>query len=102
MLPEHAKFQDGSNSTEAGITQMEERFRSGRLKVAAHLSDWFKEYRDYHRDNGLLVKRRDDLMSATRVGVMAIRFAKPMEMGTNSRKARQGQIAPGTDFDIFS
>ena len=102
MLPEHAKFSDGSNSTETGITRMDERFRSGRLKVAAHLSDWFKEYRDYHREDGLLVKRRDDLMSATRVAVMTHRYARPLEMGTNRRRSASGQIAPGTDFDMFA
>lgn len=75
MLDRHAAFPDGSNSTEAGITEMDERMKTGRFKVARHLQDWFEEFRLYHRKNGLIVKVRDDLMSATRVAVMAKRFA---------------------------
>ena len=40
---------------------------TGRLKVFAHLADWFEEFRLYHRKDGLIVKERDDLISATRV-----------------------------------
>lgn len=75
MLGHHSTFPDGSNSTEAGITEMDERMKTGRFKVARHLQDWFEEFRLYHRKDGLIVKVRDDLMSATRVAVMAKRFA---------------------------
>lgn len=77
MLPDHAKFSDGSNSTEAGIAEMAARLNTGRLKVAKHLQDWFSEYRTYHRDakTGLLVKSDDDLMSATRILIMALRHS---------------------------
>ncbi len=69
MLPSHATFPDGSNSTELGILQMQERFASARLKGFASCTEWFEEYRQYYRRDGQLVKVRDDLMSATRVGV---------------------------------
>ncbi len=42
---------------------------SGRLKVMASLSNWFREFRKYHRDDkgwGKIVKRDDHLMDATR------------------------------------
>jgi phage terminase large subunit-like protein len=84
MLHDHAKFPDGSNSTEAGIMEMSERMRSNRFKVFKTCIDWFAEYRQYHRDsNAQLVKLRDDLLSATRVGVMARRFARASSPGVD-------------------
>lgn len=100
MLPEHATFVDGSISTEAGIMEMDQRMATGRLKVAAHLSDWFEEYRTYHRKDGQIVKVRDDLMSATRVAVMAKRFARAVPLGGVKRK-RQEEVVNGVDFDLF-
>jgi phage terminase large subunit-like protein len=81
MLPTHATFPDGGYSTEAGIKEMDERLASGRLKVCAQNVQWFEEYRFYHRKDGLIVKINDDLLSATRQGIMAKRFAKPVQLG---------------------
>jgi len=101
MHHEHVKWLDGSNSTEAGIMDMQERMASGRLKVFRHLSDWFKEYGRYHRKDGLLVKTNDDLMSATRVGVMGIRFAKPVFFSARAGSAPTVQMAEGWDASPF-
>lgn len=81
MCTEHAHFEDGGYSTEAGIAEMDERMKTGRLKVAADLSDWFEEFSNYHRKDGLIVKERDDLMSATRIAIMAKRLAKMVPLG---------------------
>mgnify|MGYP002084519944 CR=1 FL=1 len=75
MLVDHAQFEDGSVSVEAGLMDMLDRMNTGRLKVARHLNDWFEEFRLYHRKKGLVVKERDDLMAATRYGVMMLRHA---------------------------
>lgn len=75
MLYEHATHQAGGYGVEAGIMEMLERMQSGRLKVFSNLGEWFEEFRLYHREEGLIVKERDDLMSATRVGMMMKRFA---------------------------
>jgi hypothetical protein len=79
MHPEHAQFEDGSVSVEAGLMEMLDRMQTGRFKVFRHLSEWFEEYRLYHRDKGVVVKLLDDLLSATRYGVMMLRFAGPVE-----------------------
>jgi phage terminase large subunit-like protein len=79
MRHEHTTFKDGGYSFEAGIADMEQRFATGRLKVAKHLSEWFDEYRNYHRVNGLVMKADDDLMSATRGLCMGIRFARVLD-----------------------
>jgi phage terminase large subunit-like protein len=76
MLPTRASFEDGSFGVEAGIAEMLDRMQTNRLKVFEHLNDWFEEFRLYHRKEGLIVKLADDLMSATRYGIMMRRFAE--------------------------
>ncbi len=95
MMPQHATFEDGSNGLEAGITEMLDRMQTGRLKVFSHLSEWFEEFNTYHRKDGLIVKEADDLLSATRYGIMMRRHAIqqfkeapkviPMPRATNSQ-----------------
>jgi phage terminase large subunit-like protein len=75
MLASKATFDDGTNGLEAGVTEMLDRMQTGRLKVFAHLNDWFEEFRLYHRKDGLIVKENDDLMSATRYAMMMKRHA---------------------------
>jgi phage terminase large subunit-like protein len=83
MLHTHAQFEpepgkeSGSVSVEAGLMEMLDRMQTGRLKVFKHLLDWFGEFRLYHRQDGKVFKERDDLMCATRYGVMMLRFAEP-------------------------
>lgn len=74
-LPEHATHSEGGYGVEAGIMEMLERMQTGRFKVFRGLIEWFAEFRLYHRENGKIVKLRDDLLSATRYGVMMKRFA---------------------------
>ena len=110
MLPTHATFADGGISTEAGIAAMDERMADGRFRVRAHLQDFFDEYRGYHRRDGKLVKVRDDLMSATRIGIMMLRYARPAPISApgsmqapSSPLHRQQTLhfAKGLDFDLF-
>ncbi len=102
MRPIHATFKDGGYSFEAGITLMEERLSAGKLKVAAHLQDWFDEYLGYHRDDGKVVKIDDDLMSATRVLCMDIRNAKTAERFYAAGRTAPLAVATGTDFDLHA
>lgn len=75
MLPERATFEDGTNGVEAGLMAMLDRMHTGRLKVFAHLTEWFEEFRLFHRKDGKVVKEMDDLLSATRYAIMMLRFA---------------------------
>lgn len=95
MLPMHAQCEDGTNGLEATVQDMLDRMQTGRLKVFAHLGEWFEEFNTYHRKDGLIVKEADDLLSATRYGIMMRRFAVvqnreapkviQMPMATNSQ-----------------
>lgn len=98
MLHEHAQFErlNGSASdtvtslisVEAGIQDMLTRMLTGRLKVFSSLSGWFREKRLYRRENGKLIKLDDDHISASRYGLMMLRYAatKPMETRTRDRR----------------
>lgn len=97
MRPEHAAFpespivgerKESRISTEAGIQALLTRMTTGKLKVFSHLESWFEEFRLYHRKDGLIVKERDDLMSATRIGIMDLRHAitEPVEQTPQQRR----------------
>lgn len=85
MLPEQASHAEGGNSVEAGISDMLERMMTGRWKVFDHNLDWFEEMRMYHREDGKIVKIRDDLLSSSRYALMMKRFAetKPVKAQLN-------------------
>lgn len=94
MLDEQASHEEGGNGVEAGLMDMLERMETGRLKVFAGLNEWFEEFRLYHRKDGKIVKERDDIMSATRYGVMMLRFAKTQPSAAPVRRlARLGMTA---------
>jgi len=99
MLYHHATFPDGSNSTEAGILGMQEVMANGHFKVFSDCTEWFDEYRQYHRKDGQLVRFKDDLMSATRVGWMARRFARSVLWVPNTPDGR-APVAMAKDIDI--
>jgi phage terminase large subunit-like protein len=84
MLPKPASFNDDTldNSVEAGIAGMLDYMVAGRFKVLAHLTEWFEEFRTYHRQEGIIVKKRDDLMSATRMAYMMRRHARTKPRGS--------------------
>jgi hypothetical protein len=65
----------GGNSIEEGLMAMIQSMENGRFKVFSTLSDWFEEFRMYHRKGGKVVAIRDDIMSATRYAFQSQRFA---------------------------
>ena len=66
----------GDIGVEAGLEHIYQRMTEGRFKVFSTCKDWFEEFRMYHRKDGKVVPLRDDIMSATRYGVMSIRNAR--------------------------
>ncbi len=102
MLDKHAQFEDGTNSVEAGILEMDQRFKSGRLKFARHLTDLVEEYRFYHRKDGLIVKIKDDLMDCVRGIIMMKRFARVVALGGMQKRRRRQEVVDGLDFDVFA
>jgi hypothetical protein len=77
MMFEPARFEDGSNSVEAGVQEMLDRMRGGRWKVfKGQNDDWLEEFRLYHRREGKIVAEGDDAISASRYGMMARRHGQ--------------------------
>jgi len=93
MLANFASFPDGGNGVEAGVIIILERMQTGRLKVFSHLEGWFDEFRLYHRKDGKIVKLRDDLLDATRYGVMCLRFADTLGDEVTEEWAADGRSA---------
>lgn len=80
MLSEHAQFPDDrKNGTEAAVWETLARMQTNRLKVDRNLSQWFEEFRNYHRKEGKIVAEFDDLMKATHYGLMMLRYAQAGE-----------------------
>lgn len=69
---------EGGNSVNAGLLHIYNRMEEGRFKVFRHLAKWFKEKATYHTKDGKVVRFNEDIMSATRYGVMMLRFAEAM------------------------
>ena len=101
VLPMHATWPDGGFSTEAGIAQLQERMATNRFKVANHLTEFFEEFRLYHRKDGQIVKERDDVLSAVRIGVMMARFARQVPLGSSRPRQAVGEVAADVEFPLF-
>ncbi len=96
MLPERAQYEgERGSGVEAGLMDMLDRMESSRLRVFENLNDWFEEFRLYHRKDGRVVKEYDDLMSATRYGVMALRFGKPSKRVEPVKPATRPMLRAG-------
>ena len=79
----------GGNGVEVGLLHTLTRMENGLFKVFGTCTDWFAEKRLYHRKEGLVVKRNDDIMSADRYAEMSIRHsATPPMPGRHVPRAR--------------
>jgi phage terminase large subunit-like protein len=79
LLPDKATFEDGTNGVEAGVSDMLQRMQTGRWKVFRTCGSWLEEFRLYHREDGKIVKERDDVLSASRYALMMKRMARSKE-----------------------
>lgn len=69
---------NGGQSVEAGVAFMMKSMEEGRFKVFPHCVKFLQETKLYHRKDGKINDRNDDMISATRYGIMMFdRFARP-------------------------
>ena len=103
LLPEHAAKEYGKKHLDVVTAEMLDRMTTGRWKVFDHLHGWFEEFRIYHKEFNkttgkvTIVKIRDDLISASRTAMMALRYARPAERVLSNFPATVGM-----DYDPFS
>lgn len=100
MRGTHAQFRDGTYSTEAGVTLTYNYMAGDRFKVNENCIQWWEEFRRYHRKDGQIVKIFDDLMSATRIAMMDLRYARPMPLG-GRRRLSGGEPEIAQDMDAW-
>ncbi len=78
MLKEHAHLvnENGKDiSVNTPLDQMLEWMKTGRFKVFKTCRAWFEEKRSYYRKDGVLVRKLDDVLSASRYAFMMRRLA---------------------------
>lgn len=71
----YEKDKGGAQPVEPIVQEVDERMNTGRLKVFSHLNDWFQESRNYHRKDGKIVAKNDDILKATFYAIMMKRYA---------------------------
>lgn len=84
MMAQSARYKNdtgGAQPVEPIVLEMENRFRNGGLKVFDTCSEFFEEYRSYHRKDGKIVPLRDDVIKATMYAIMMRRYARPKGLG---------------------
>jgi phage terminase large subunit-like protein len=73
---EHDK--GGAQPVEPIVDEILQRMQTGRFKIFANLHPWFEEKRSFHRKDGRIVAKRDDILKATFYAVMMRRYAVPL------------------------
>ena len=83
------KNKDGTIHVEPGISEIDDRMRTDRFKVVNDCTGFWREKRMYHRVDGKLDKKNDDIMDAVRYGAMMItRYGVPMGGARRASKVR--------------
>lgn len=78
MLSLSARYDNkkgGGQPVEPILVEVQKRMADGRFKVFATCTEFFDEMRTYHRKEGKIVAKRDDVLKAVFYGVMMRRFA---------------------------
>lgn len=111
-LGSFASHPNYGNSLEASIADVANRMMTGRFYIWPHCAHFMQEMTLYHRDeNGLVVKKDDDLISAVRYGIMCLSKAQPGPLGPSGGRGvtmgrprgsnQQGGPVRGTEFPLF-
>jgi phage terminase large subunit-like protein len=84
----------GPQPVEPIVDEMLERMQTGRFKAFAHLAEFFEEKRSYHRKDGVIQAKRDDILKALFYAVMMKRYAVSLAvLGRASSVAPMAPIA---------
>lgn len=88
-------------AVEAGVQDLYDQINIGKFKVFASCTEWFTEFRQYHRKDGKIVKIGDHLMDATRYalrsGLLRAKVA-PLETDPVPRVLVQDMGQQGTGW----
>tara|TARA_R100001443_G_scaffold101012_1_gene108594 strand:+ start:1816 stop:3201 length:1386 start_codon:yes stop_codon:yes gene_type:complete len=84
----YAKDKGGPQPLEPIVMEMLERMKTGRFYVFNHLSEFFTEFRNFHRKDGRIKSVRDDILKASMYGLMMKRYASPFNQPHIERYTR--------------
>jgi phage terminase large subunit-like protein len=82
----------GPQPVEPIVDEMLERMSTGRFKAFSNLSDFFEEKRSYHRKDGRIVDRRDDILKSVFYATMMKRYA--VSLSSFGKKRSQAPSRP--------
>lgn len=84
--PNHLSLQKADNSVSAGIMEVHNRLRTGRLKIFSHMAPLLHEMNTYARDGkGKVIKRNDHILDCVRYLMMSgLLVAKPINKVNNN------------------
>lgn len=91
--PGDASDKAGPQPVEPIVNEILDRMVTGRFKVFANCGEFLEEKRSYHRKDGLIVPRRDDILKASFYAVMMKRYAVPLTMQARMSSAPSHPIA---------
>lgn len=77
-VPGEASDKGGPQPIEPIVDEVLERMLTGRFFVFSSVVPFFEEFRSYHRKDGRIMDRRDDILKATFYAVMMRRYAMPL------------------------
>ena len=80
----------GPQPVEPIVEEVLSRMLEGRFKVFSNQRLWLEDFRSYHRKDGKIVARNDDILKATFYAVMMKRYAVPMTSLTVKRRIDTG------------
>ncbi len=81
MLPMSSRYEDdkgGAVAKEPIVHEIDDRMRTGKFKVFENQDQFFREKRMYHRKDGVIVPKFDDVISAVHYAVMMKRFGRTL------------------------
>jgi phage terminase large subunit-like protein len=87
MMRDSARYKDetgGAQPVEPVVMDILERMQTGRFKVFSTCRAFLDEMRTYHRKNNQIVDTKDDAISAVRMAVMMLRYARTGAMNRSA------------------
>lgn len=81
-----------NNFVEPGIMELFQRMKTGRLKIFNTCGPLFEEMRQYHRKEGKIVKKDDDLVDAMRYSALSV-----ISRGISAGEAERGYMSSYND-----
>lgn len=90
MLQKSARYDKhvgGAQPREPIVMELYNRMEEGRFKVFSNCTYWLEEFRNYHRKDGKLVDKREDVLKASFYAIMMRRSARPRTASRQKRRA---------------